>query len=410
MPQKVIWVIDPYSGVPGDGFRSGRFDAVCRSLANENTLVYLIISNFSYRTKNFIAKGLEVRAISANYKVAIIPTSDYQQHISIKRIQYEKRFIKNLFANKAALLAPDVIISKEPAIFMAKGIGKLKAYFKAKLVYDIIDIWPELFDYKLRERIGKLGYLLFYPFYKYRDLYFRKADAFVAVTSDYLDIVPMSLKKPKQVAYWGVPENYGSKSNASRAEILQRMGVQADADTLIGIYAGTLSDNYDIDTLLEGYQKLAAAGTNIHLIIAGSGPKSDWVKTFSQTAKNITYIGMVDAQLLGEILSHCDFGYLTYSGFSTVSLPIKFYDYLYFGLPMISSLGRECKALINSHNLGSEYKAGNSDSLFQATLQMAADREALANQAANCLKIRGQFFNEVQYAKYAEFVSGIINN
>ena len=277
---------------------------------------------------------------------------------------------------------------------------------KAKLIIDIIDLWPELFVISLPRKIRFLNKILFSPFYLMRINIYKAASAFTAVAPDYLDIPnQVNVTVPRQIIYWGCDRstiNFIIKNQDYK--ILNRLNLFKNNDDIFGIYAGTLGQNYDILTLLKAAVVLENIIPNLKFIIAGAGPLENLVLKYSKSSKNIIYLGSLPTSQLYELFSHCDFGFSSYSDVSTVSMPIKFYDYLAAGLPLVNSLGRNLGLLVEKHNIGYQYIPNNINSLVEVLLRLMSEKERLVEMKDCCIKLSESFDNDYQYGKYVNFI------
>jgi hypothetical protein len=52
--KKNIWIIDPYSEIPKEGWRHGRYYLIAKALSDNGYDVQLFISNFSHKDKKTI--------------------------------------------------------------------------------------------------------------------------------------------------------------------------------------------------------------------------------------------------------------------------------------------------------------------------------------------------------------------
>jgi glycosyltransferase involved in cell wall biosynthesis len=105
----------------------------------------------------------------------------------------------------------------------------------------------------------------------------------------------------------------------------------------------------------------------------------------------------------------CDIALSTYTKESTVSMPIKAFDYLAAGLPMLNSLGMDLGDMIEDHNLGINYKSGNAVDLFNKLEYLSANTDLLNEMKENCLEFSKQFDAKVLYKEYVNFSETVFN-
>jgi hypothetical protein len=103
--------------------------------------------------------------ISNGIQYVIIESLKYKSHISISRILYEKIFIRKVIKDLESNITPDLIILRDPAIFISKSILHYINLHKVKYIVDIIDLWPELFELALPKILSKYSNFIFSYFY-----------------------------------------------------------------------------------------------------------------------------------------------------------------------------------------------------------------------------------------------------
>lgn len=101
--------------------------------------------------------------------------------------------------------------------------------------------------------------------------------------------------------------------------------------------------------------------------------------------------------------------FLATLGRSTVSMPIKAFDYLAAGLPMLNSLGMDLGDMIEKHKLGVNYKAGNYFDLFNKVEYLSSNKDLLNEMKENCLEISKQFDEKILYKEYVAFCETVLN-
>lgn len=186
--QLTVWIINPYGNIPGEGWRDYRSTLIANALTKAGHKIVWWVSNFEHRSKSFRFSGWKDIEVNPNFTIRVVPSTPYTSHISLSRIRYEKTFARRLCKRAAEFDHPDIIILAEPALFVSPFVLKPIRQWRTKLVVDILDLWPELFHIALPVWISRMGRLIFFPLYMRRAALFRKADAIVAVTKDYLSV------------------------------------------------------------------------------------------------------------------------------------------------------------------------------------------------------------------------------
>ena len=184
-----IWLINAYGNLPTESWSEYRTTLMANALSEAGHDVVWWVSNFEHRSKKFRSKGWEDIRINENFTIKIVPSTSYFKHISFARIKYERTFCHNLYLKILEINEkPDFIIVGEPALFTSDIISKLIKKLNTRLIIDIIDLWPELFKIFLPKSLKRFEKIIFWPFYFRRTLFFKKEDAILALSNDYLEL------------------------------------------------------------------------------------------------------------------------------------------------------------------------------------------------------------------------------
>jgi hypothetical protein len=405
-----ICIIDPYSDFPIDNLRLGRYHQIANQLVQKGFHVKIYISNISHRDKkksnltgeNNIYNGIQY---------VVIESLKYKSHISISRILYEKIFIWKVIKDLESNITPDLIILRDPAIFISKSILHYINLHKVKYIVDIIDLWPELFELALPKFLSKYSNFIFSYFYRLRYKLLIGASAFTAVSPDYLNIATvLKPSVPAEVIYWGCDMKVTNEIIGNQScGILKEFSLNKKDNDFWVIYSGTLGNGYDIKTIFKSAEILKN-NLNIKFLIAGAGPLEVWVKNYINSYKpnNIVYLGLLPTTKLNALFKYCNIGLTSYIEKSTVSMPIKAYDYFASGLPIVNSLGRNLGQIVESESLGYNYKSEDPISLQKAILGAYNDIN-LNLKILNVKNISLKYEQINQYKKIYDVVNQVIN-
>lgn len=402
-----IHLINPYATLPNEGWRKYRTNIAAEQLANAGHKVTLWISNIDHRSKLKRSEKYTEFIVNENFEIRIVPSINYSQNGSISRIKYEQNFAKNvrkIFLSKN--IQSDCIIITDPCVFFGDILYDIVKNTNSKFIIDILDIWPEVFITLLPKLLKPFSNFIFRPLFIKRQSLYKKADGLLAVTRDYLEnALKYTKNKPAQVVYIGIEEN----EDILFENIKEKDDFTKEEKEKWIIYAGTLGINYDIDTLLKLALIIEKQDFQWKLLIAGDGPMKEHVSTFIENNKltKTIYLGRLEVEKLNQLYSKCDVALSTYLKTSTVSMPVKAFDNISFGLPVINSLNREYGHLIESENIGLQYEAENAEDLFERLHYLLSSSELLFTMRKNALKLSEKFFIKEQYKAYINFVEQV---
>lgn len=409
-----IWLIYPYGYIPGEGKRPDRAFMIAEALVAHGHSVTWWASAFDHANKKFRTKEITNLKISSKFTIRLVPTSGYKKNISFGRILHEKRYAKNIYKISNDIDPPDVIVLSEPALFRSKPILRLVSKHKSKLVLDILDLWPEIFNIVIPSYFKFIGNFIFKPWFKRRKNLFAKANAVVAVSESYIDLAkkinPNIPNELTETVYFGTNIlAYRDEMNSSEElpEIFNNF--KKNKDDIWVIYASTLGSNYDVKTLLKAAKLIESGNKNLKLLIAGEGPLRKDIVSFikSNNLNKTIYIGNPNSKKMAKIYSFCDIGLSMYLDDSSVTFPIKAFHYFAAGLPIINSLEGDLCKLLMKHNAGIQYSAENHESLFQALNMLSSDKNKLKEMSKNSYNLAMNFDQNNQYKKFRRILDKV---
>lgn len=404
-----IWIINPYGNLPGEGWRDYRSTLLANALISKGYVVTWWVSNFEHRSKQFRSESWEEIKVNDNFNIKLVPSTSYESHISIKRVLYERNFAKNLRKKVFEINEkPDLIILAEPALFISDIVLDIVNRFKVPLLVDILDLWPELFNIILPNKLNFLGKFLLAPLYWRRNKLFRAADGIVGATNDYLKVATsVNNTKFRKVVYLGIDLTEKKKDSNS---FFNSLNLVKDKKELWVIYAGTLGDNYDIKTIIECAKKIETQNLFIKIFIAGDGPLSFFLEEQIElnNLEQIIYLGRMEINDLVFFYSKCDIALSSYVNGSTVSMPVKAFDYLAAGLPLVNSLNRELGDFVNTYKIGLQYQSENFEDMFNCLIYLYENPVELNNMKLNAKELAKRFDVQIQYENYVNLVDELL--
>ena len=387
-PRRVA-VIRPYAALPSEGGANDRYVNLCEQLLALDAAAEFFCSDFVHNSKH----RRSAAAIALNQRrlpyLRQIRSFGYRRNLSLARIAHEAWFGLKAVARIAAGPRPDVVLIGEP-LFLVGWIALLYGFcFRVPVIADLIDLWPEADTAPPRGWRGALRRAAYGALIASRGLRLRRYKAVSFASRSYARLLaPQDPSAP--VFYWG----------SQLAPLRPRA---ADAKPIVAIYAGSLGLGYDIETALAAAAIIRAANAPLRVAIAGDGPKRDAVIR-AQQAGTIDYLGQLSGDALIEAYEEAAIGLLPYQAGSKVAMPIKFFDYLNFGLYIVSSLAMEAQDLIAEKAIGVSYRPGDAQGLAEALIEAAKDRGRLARGQAAAKALAEAFAVETQYRRFAQFV------
>jgi glycosyltransferase involved in cell wall biosynthesis len=408
-----IWLLNPYGPIPGEGWREYRFSLIARALARRGHEVTWWTASFAHHFKTQRTTDWQDVEIEPGYRVRLVPTPAYRRNIGVARIAFEMAFARRVDARSSDGPPPDLIVSVEPPQVVSSVARHLADRFGARLHIDILDLWPELFETVVPAALRGSARLVFWPLRRLRARNLRSAALITAACDTYAGVARQALGADAQGRVQTIYIGVDAREPATNGDGVLR---RADAPRalalpnreLLAIYAGSLGSHYDIQTLVAAARLLRDAGDAIRIVVAGNGPLRPLVERAIESGLDaLHYLGTVHSGDLWSVYRACHVGLCTYGPGSTVAFPVKAYDYLAAGLPILSSLQGELATLLREHGAGVGYSAGSPQSLADALRGLAADDLRLRAMARAARALGQTFDARAQYDRLADLVESV---
>lgn len=289
--------------------------------------VQVLMSDFSHMSKEYVQKNKDVKSV--NY----IHVPSYKKNISIRRIlshiYFSKRIIKEVKCEK-----PDLVYSLIPPNFLVKSLTRLKKILHFKLIFDVIDLWPESFP-------NATGYFPFMLWKNIRNDYINEADKII-LECDYYREILKCVEKSKISIFRLVKTPI---ENVSEKEPFVE-------DICLG-YLGSINSLIDIDRICEVVKKIVQDKTVLVRVIGDGEKKQELIDRLEQSGAVVKYYGKIyDESKINNILGNCHFGLNIYKSNVRIGLTIKSINYFQMGIPILNSVQGDTKKMVDTYKVG----------------------------------------------------------
>ena len=340
---KVIWIVNEYNGP--EGLRT-RQTVLSEHLQSHGFEVYLICGSSDNKGgPNAITDGSKYKYIEsdgANYYV--IKTPNYKRNY--ERVLVAILFQFRIWHLRKRLPEPDVIVSDFAGLF-GNVFLKWKKKYGTKIIFDILDLWPEGFvemGFLPRESIiTKMLYSMEHKSY-------READGIIFSMQGGRDYI-IDKGWSKEVGGDVDTSNIGYLNNGVDLETLDKqknLYILEDSDLDEGlfkvIYLGSISSMNGLDILVETAKILQDRGNDsVLFLIYGYGNQEENLKNMvsQYNLNNIKFKGRLDKKYAINLLTRGDLNIFTFKdsplwkyGIS----PNKLFMYFASGKPVLSMI------------------------------------------------------------------------
>lgn len=171
-------------------------------------------------------------------------------------------------------------------------------------------------------------------------------------------------------------------------------------------FVGSLYSWAGLNLLLEVIQELKTEGYQISLVVVGDGEMKQAWSEQAQTlgiAEQVKFIGRVPWQEVPQYIAGCDLGY---SGQIQLQMgkmylsPMKLYEYMSMGKPVIASAFEDAQRLVIEGETGFLFQPGNKSALKQALVKAVVAQDQLPSmgqKARQQIEAEHSWNNRVQH-------------
>ncbi len=349
MADKVIWYCHHYAGAPSKGM-SYRPYYLTKEFSRAGYRAFIIgASNHHLLHSAFEQQQpVELRQVD-DVNFVTLKTPAYRGN-GLKRIlnmlHYAFRFRKNHKEIVDITGKPDMIIVSSAHPFHYRALEKLSRKYKAKLVFEVRDLWPlSLIEIMNLKKWHPL--VLWLSSIEKRA--YRRSDYVVSVLEKALDYMKLhGLSDEKKFRYIpnGVSAEDFQATEPLDKKIAETIGKLKENKFLVG-YAGAMGKPNALIYLIKAMELLQEKRPDIHCVMVGEGSlKTDLLKYIEdKQLQNVTIFDRIPKKQVPEFLKMMDVLYLGWNHTATAYQygvsPNKIFDYLMSAVPVIESGGTE---------------------------------------------------------------------
>lgn len=368
--KKTIWIVHQTASTPATGI-GGRHFYLARELAKQGHRVYLIAS----ATHHLLREPL---VVEEDFKSE---TVDGFTFVWVKMPAYAQAHSKQRALNwflfpwrlqqlvKVIPDKPDAILCSSPSPIAFLGAERLAKRFKARLVFEVRDIWPLTLT-----EIG--GYSPKHPFIRVmqwvEDRAYRQSDAVVSNLKNAVEhMVSRGMNRDK---FTWVPNGFSLDEVNQNVPLNNHAVAQLPTGKFIVGYTGTLGVANALDTFISAAEQLKEH-SDIAFVLVGGGKEKHRLQQLVKNKQlhNVSFIDPIPKVEIQAMLSQfdaCFIGLTKDPLFRFGVSPNKLFDYLYSDKPIIYAIDSGEYKPVQEANAGFQIEAENPEALAAAVLNL----------------------------------------
>ncbi len=406
--QKTLWIVHQYASTPETGM-GGRHFYLAQELAKLGYKVYVIASSANHLlNKQPKLTGKFTFEEVAGFNFVWVEMPKYEEAHSKQRAL--NWFLFPWRIQKLAKLIPDkpdVVLcsSPSPSPIAFLGAERLAKKFKAKLAFEVRDIWPLTL-------IELGGYSTKHPFIRLmqwvENRSYKKSDLVLSNLKNSVEhMVQHGLKRSK---FTWIPNGFSLDEVNQKAPLNQQaLNALPKSKFIIG-YTGTLGVANTLDTFIEAAELLKDY-KDLAFVMVGRGKEKQTLQQLvvDKQLDNVTFvepIPKVEVQAMLNKFDACYIGLTKDPLFKFGVSPNKLFDYLYSGKPTLYAIESGEYRPVAEASAGIQVEPQNSKALAEAILQLYKMPESERKQLGENGKQAA--LEQYEYGKLAKRLAAII--
>lgn len=324
----------------------------------------------------------------------------------IKRLQNYFSFVWSSYRIGTTKLEGnyDYIFCESPPLFLGISALLLCRSKKAKLIFNVSDLWPES-----AEKLGLVKNKFFLKIATILEEFLYKKS--VLITGQTQGIVEnIKTRFPKKNIYWlpnGVDLNF---YNPDLTQSNWRLENGFDKDDLLLLYAGIIGHAQGLEIILNAANKTKEQ-QRIKYLILGSGPEKDKLLKLKEELRleNVFFLDLIPKSEMPFIVKAVDVALVPLKKLDLFlgAIPSKIFENSAMKKPLLLGVDGEAKELfIDKGNAGLFFEPENATDLAEKAMYLNENRDKLIELGANGRsyvngnfnrdKLAKSFFNELQ--------------
>lgn len=324
-----------------------RVDSIAEFFIKKNDIVTVIASDFMHISKKYRYDKKD------NY--IHIKTIPYFSNFSIKRIISHVMFSIKA-CNFAGKLKPDLIYAVLPPNSLAYMLTRSRNVSeRTKIVFDIMDLWPETIPLKIKKDIFPLKI-----WRNLRDGSLELSDYVITECNLFQDII----------------KNRGYHLRSKTVYLTKKepdiiINPKLPNDELHFCYLGSINNIIDID-LIGDILSEVKKNKKVVIHIIGEGENLyKFIGDLNQKKIEVVYHGIIYSNEQKQaIFDKCHFGLNIMKKSVCVGLTMKSIDYFSAGLPIINNIGYDTEKFVSVYNNGYNIDSLNYKSIIELIVNM----------------------------------------
>jgi glycosyltransferase involved in cell wall biosynthesis len=406
-----IWIVMIGESLPTDGntVRLRRVATLCNQCAARGHEVTWWTSTFDHTRKRQRAKTDTSITTKDGVRLKMLYAPSYKRNVSIGRFVNHWLLGRKLRTAIKLEPSPDIILAAWPTIELSVVSVQYGKMHGVPVIIDVRDLWPDIFLPLVSPWLRPALAILLRSLSHKANYAFANCDGLTATSPGYLEWGLGYARRPHGQLDAVFPLGYEKPEPAqaalaqARADLINQ-GV--NPGKLICWFAGVFGATYDLCTVIHAASILQGNGEQaLQFVFSGDGEnRAEWEKQAAGLG-NVIFTGWVDGAKLRCLGDMAAVGLAAYASSAPQGLPNKIFEYMAFGLPVLSSLPGEARSFLDKHRCGLTYEAGSAKSLLAALTTLQANPRMREDYGATGIRLYEQAYSaDKLYTKMVDYL------
>lgn len=319
-------------------------------------------------------------------RTAIYPT---QSIGLLKRLlNYFSFVLTSMVVGALYLKQTDYLLVESPPLFLGISAVVLSRAKRAKLIFNVSDLWPEsairVGAIKQGSISARVGAWLERWCYKQAWLVTGQSRGILqSITERFPRVKTFHLSNGVDVRKF--------RPDIANSDARQKMQGE---DKVVALYAGLHGIAQGLEQLIDAAERVKN-NSNIHFCLIGDGPEKDRLveEAERQRLDNMTFLEPVPAAEIPGLVASADISLITLKMYIPGAVPSKLYEAMAAGRPIVLVAVGEAASIVERYNAGIAIKPGDIDALVQALLTLSADAGHREELGTNGRRAAERYFN-----------------
>jgi len=316
-------------------------------------------------------------------------------------------FVRSSYKRGKKLGAYDYILVESPPLFLGYSAIRLSKHLKAKLIFNVSDLWPESAE-KMGVVTNKM--LLKFAYNLEAKCYHKSA----LITGQTMGIVEnIKSRFPSVTVHW-LPN--GVDVEFYKPEAIEKLGFREEnglkTDDVVFFYGGILGHAQGLQVVLNA-AKTVESYTKIKIILQGVGPERDELMELKESLglTNVLFLPPVKKEKMPAILKEVDVALVPLRKLDIFkgAIPSKIFEALAMKKALILGVDGEAREhFIERAKAGLYFEPENSEELAKCLIEMVNNPSIIEEMGENARKYVSTHFNRNNIAN--DFIEVLNNN